>query len=107
MIEAMLGLLRRFPEDQRDDAARVLAIDKALKKRARKPGSGKLVRCEADQSLRKELQQVVERLARRESLGIPFATLGRSLLADLWGYPTDSKRHRIECDATLKSLGLL
>lgn len=90
--EGALGVLS---SDERADAARLLEICRSLWNEA-----------QVEPTMTREAGRLVEVLARRSSRAMPFAALGRALLADLHGSPRDRDALLIEFQNKLAMLGL-
>ncbi len=61
---------------------------------------------QVDPTMTREAGRLVEVLARRSARAMPFAALGRALLADLHGSPRDRDALLIEFQNKLAMLGL-
>jgi hypothetical protein len=89
--EWALGMLS---DEARSDAEEALGLCRAVA-----AGSA------ADDAARR-LLALVERLARRTTRAIPYATLGRAALAELSGRPKDACQLLNEAMATFSRLGM-
>jgi hypothetical protein len=88
--------LSELTADARADAERVLALVSARDR-------GDL----ADEpSARRDLLGLIERLGRRASVGVPFASLARALSADLRGSTSVVRESLEACDRALQLRGL-
>jgi hypothetical protein len=93
-----------LPADARPHAERIVSVARSLAARARTETDTLLPQV-GDAELRKELAQLVEWCGRRGAWSIPFATLGRALLADL----SNDRRSFVstceDCEGKLAVLG--
>ena len=87
--------LADVPTSERPDAERVLALV-----RARDAGEA------LGEPVRRELLGLIERLGRRASVSVPFATLARALSADLHGAEGVRTESLAACDQALQLRGL-
>lgn len=88
--------LAEVPASERADAERVLSLV-----RARDAGEAL-----DGESVRRELLGLIERLGRRASSSVPFATLARALSADLHGALGVRAESLLACDQALQLRGL-
>lgn len=96
------AVLGELSGDGRADAEHVLRLaaarDAAASSAADAGGDGA--------SVRRELLGLIERLGRRASAGVPFASLARALSADLHGAVTVRAESLAACDRALQMRGL-
>lgn len=93
LLERVAPLRKELPPAERADAERVLELVK-------QPGPDD----------RRELGQLVERLARRAAKAVPFAVLGRARLAELADGPraegeAAARTLRLDCALRLDQIG--
>ncbi len=100
-----LSALTELRPAERVDAERVLELV-AARDRPQPPSASPPGASDADEGLRRELLGLIERLGRRGSAGIPFASLARALSADLHGAEALRRESLEHCDRALLMLGL-
>lgn len=99
------SLVAALPHGEATDARRVLAICDDLRA-AFDAGVPPALPEAENVRLRIELRGLAERLGRRSSEGIPFASLARALSAELHESRADARLIREECDVQLLTFGL-
>lgn len=90
------SLLSELPPDARSDAERVLSLVLAHT-------AGPL---SDEPGARRELLGLIERLGRRASVGVPFASLARALSADLHGSRALREEGLDACERALQLRGV-
>lgn len=103
VADRLEGALGSLPDAERPDAERIVAISRAVDERSRT--NGLLDTMASDGELRRELGSLVERLSRRSARAVPFASLGRTLLADLGGSRRDAESAMSDCETRLALFG--